>query len=97
MMRRAHIRLDEATYALARQRASAEGISFAAFVRRAVEQQLAPEGRTLHDRRQLASRSMKLPRVEDFTFIGSGRSDQGDLSPVSERHDEVLEEAFSDH
>ena len=43
MMRRAQIRLDEATYALARQRASAEGISFAAFVRKALEQQLAPE------------------------------------------------------
>jgi hypothetical protein len=40
---------------------------------------------------------MKLPRVEDFTFIGSGRSDQSDFGPVSERHDEVLEEAFSDH
>ena len=97
MMRRAHIRLDEVTYALARQRASAEGISFASFVRRAVEQQLAPESRTMHDRRQLASQNMKLPPVEDFTFIGSGRSDQSDFGPVSERHDEVLEEAFSDH
>ncbi|MDE2822112.1 MAG: hypothetical protein OXK79_01230 [Chloroflexota bacterium] len=97
MMRRAHIRLDEATYDQARKRETPEGISFAAFVRRAVEQELAPEGRTLHDRQQLASQSMKLPRVEDFTFIGSGRSDQSDFGPVSERHDEVLDEAFSDH
>lgn len=97
MMRRAQIRLDEATYALARQRASAEGISFAAFVRRAVERQLAPQGGTLPNRRQTASPKKNLPRVEGFTFIGMGRSDQGDLSPVSERHDEALEEAFSDH
>ena len=94
MMRRAHIRLDEATYALARQRASAEGISFAAFVRRAVEQQLAPKGQSLPDRRQLASQSMKLPRVEDFTFIGSGRSKPSDPRPLSERHDEALAEDF---
>ena len=97
MMRRAQIRMDEATYALARQRASAEGISFAAFVRKAVERQLAPESRVLPNRRQSTSPSTKLPRVEDLTFIGMGRSDQGDLSPVSERHDEALEEAFSDH
>ena len=96
MMRRAQIRLDEATYALARQRASAEGISFAAFVRKALEQQLAPE---------ICKRSNQNPRTdnskpvttEGFSFIGMGRSDQGDLSPVSERHDEALEEAFGRH
>ena len=96
-MRRAHIRMDEATYALAQQRASAEGISFAAFVRKAVESQLAPEGRALPNQRQRSSSSTKLPRVKDLTFIGMGRSDQSDFGPVSERHDEVLEEAFSDH
>ena len=79
MMRRAHIRLDEATYMLARQRASAEGISFAAFVRKAVEQQLAPE-------------HLKQSRLDDFTFIGSGRSKPSDPRPLSERHDEALAE-----
>ena len=93
-MRRAHIRLDEATYALARQRASAEGISFAAFVRRAVEQQLAPESRDATDQSIRPDNSKPAP-IEKFSFIGIGRSDQGDLSPVSERHDEALEEAFS--
>ena len=93
-MRRAHIRLDEATYTLARQRASAEGISFAAFVRRAVEEQLAPESRTLSNRRQSASPNMNLPRVKDFTFIGSGRSKPSDPRPLSERHDEALAEDF---
>ena len=84
MMRRAQIRMDEATYALARKKASAEGISFAAFVRKAVERQLAPG-------------DQKRSLLEEFTFIASGRSDQSDFGPVSERHDEVLEEAFSDH
>ena len=95
-MRSAHIRLDEATYALARQRASAEGISFAAFVRKAVERQLAPENR--QGKKQYPEPGYAKPvTIEDLTFIGMGRSEQGELSPVSERHDEVLEEAFSDH
>jgi hypothetical protein len=34
--------------------------------------------------------------MKDFTFIGAGRSRQGPLSPVSERHDEALEEAFTE-
>lgn len=86
--------MDEATYALAQQRASAEGISFAAFVRKAVERQLAPEIRDAMDRSGQSDTSMPAP-TEEFSFIGIGRSDQGDLSPVSERHDEALEEAFS--
>ena len=94
MMKRAHIRLDEATYALARQRATAEGISFAAFVRRAVEQQLAPESHKPSKQHPRPDNS-KPATTEGFSFIGMGRSDQGDLSPVSERHDEALEEAFS--
>jgi hypothetical protein len=28
--------------------------------------------------------------IKDFTFIGVGRSKQGPLKPVSERHDEAL-------
>ena len=96
MMRRAQIRLDEPTYALARQRASAEGISFAAFVRRAVERQLAPQGQQANPRHTRPENS-KPVIIKEFSFIGMGRSDQGDLSPVSERHDEALEEAFSDH
>ncbi len=94
MMRRVEIRLDEATYALAQEKASAEGISFAAFVRKAVERQLAPEGRALPNRRQSASPRKKLPRVKDLTFIGSGRSKPSDPRPLSERHDEALAEDF---
>ena len=93
MMRRAHIRLDEATYTLARQRASAEGISFAAFVRRAVEEQLAPEPKRATNQHPRPENTKPIT-VEDFTFIGMGRSNQGDLSPLSERHDEALAEDF---
>ena len=32
--------------------------------------------------------------IEDFSFVGAGQSEQGELAPVSERHDEALEEAF---
>ena len=30
------------------------------------------------------------PGLEDFRFVGAGASRQGDLAPVSERHDEAL-------
>ena len=40
--------------------------------------------------------------IEGFSFIGMGKSDigmgkseQGELAPVSERHDKALEEAFA--
>lgn len=93
MMRRVEIRLEEATYALARQRASAEGISFAAFVRRAVERQLAPQGRQATVQNPSPENSQPVA-TKGFSFIGMGRSDQGNLSPVSERHDEALAEDF---
>lgn len=51
-----------------------------ALLREALRQHLAPQGKPF--------------RLEDFTFIGSGHSDDGDLSPVSERHDEALGEAL---
>jgi len=36
----------------------------------------------------------RLRSIEDFSFVGVGESDQGELAPVSEKHDEALEEAF---
>ena len=33
--------------------------------------------------------------VEELGFVGVGRSELGDLSPVSERHDEALGEALA--
>lgn len=34
-----------------------------------------------------------LPDGASFSFVASGRSDQGELAPVSERHDEALAQA----
>ncbi len=33
------------------------------------------------------------PDVAGFSFVCAGRSDQGELAPVSERHDEALAQA----
>ena len=79
-MKRTQIQLDEATYHLARQRAFDEGVSLASVIREAVSQYLAPG-------------PARTPTIEDLGFMGIGRSDQTGLSPVSERHDEALEEA----
>ncbi|HWU37399.1 MAG TPA: hypothetical protein VN203_07075, partial [Candidatus Acidoferrum sp.] len=40
------------------------------------------------------AKSKQKPSLKDFSFIGAGRSRQGRLSPVSERHDEALAEAL---
>lgn len=80
-MKRTQIQLDEQTYRKLRDEAHARNTSIAALVREALRKHLSFHG----ERRCLA----------DFTFIGSGRSDQGDLQPVSERHDEALTEALS--
>ena len=32
--------------------------------------------------------------IDDLCFLGVGSSDQGDLSLVSERHDEALEQSL---
>ena len=35
------------------------------------------------------------PTIEDLGFVGVGCSEQGGLSPVSERHDEALGKALA--
>jgi hypothetical protein len=79
-MRRTQIQLDESTYQLLRRRAFERGMSMAALLREALMQHLAQES--------------PQPRFKDFTFVGSGNSDDGNLQPVSERHDEALTEAL---
>lgn len=32
--------------------------------------------------------------MKDFSWIGKGRSEQGDLAPVSENHDDALADAI---
>ncbi len=77
-MKRIWIGLDEHTYETLRRRAFEEGCSVSALVREllahALEKGEAGRGLTL----------------KNFTFIGAGRSRQGRLSPVSERHDQAL-------
>ena len=80
-MKRTQIQLDEQTYRKLRDEAHAQHTSIAALVRKALRKHL--------------SLQPKKPHMEDFTFVGSGCSEQGDLKPVSERHDEALTEALS--
>ena len=81
-MKRTEIQLDETTHKLARQRAFDEGVSLASVIREAPSQYLAPG-------------FAQAQTIEDLGFVGIGSSDQGDLSPVSERHDEALGEALA--
>ncbi|MBI3455483.1 MAG: ribbon-helix-helix protein, CopG family [Candidatus Rokubacteria bacterium] len=81
-MRRTQIQLDEQSYETLRRRAFERGCSISALVRELLAQSLG--GQT--PRRRLT--------VKDFPFVGAGRSRQGRLSPVSERHDEAFAEAL---
>jgi hypothetical protein len=81
-MRRAQIQLEEKMYDMLRHRAFKEKKSIAGVIREIVKRELTPSGQSHPS------------SVKDFTFIGIGRSRQGLFKPVSERHDEVLEEVF---
>ena len=82
-MKRTQVQLDEATYVLAKRRASAENKPLDAVIGEAVTQYLtSPSGRPAG--------------LEGFTFIGSGRSDPKGPRLLSERHDEALAEDFAE-
>ena len=81
-MKRAQIQVEEEVYELLRHRAFKEKKSIAGVIREIVKREFYQS-----DRHQPFS-------VKHFTFIGVGRSKQGSLKPISERHDEALEEAF---
>ena len=81
-MIRTQIQLDEATHAQVKQRAYAENKSLAAVVRDALDQ-------------YLVSPSDRAVGMDKFTFIGSGRSEPGGPSPLSERHDEALAQDYA--
>lgn len=82
-MKRTQVQLDEATYQLLRRMAFEKEISMAGLIREVLQE-------------HLGTRPARRRRVEDFTFIGSGWSDDGSLEPVSERHDEALAEALAE-
>ena len=81
-MKRTQIQLDERTYEALRRRAFQKGCSMSALVR----------GLLAHSLK--TGKTKTRPSIEEFAFIGAGRSRQGRLSPVSERHDEALEQAL---
>ena len=81
-MRRAQIQFDEATYAALRRRAYEEHRSISSVVREELRKALLPKKRA------------KRLTLKDFRFVAVGRTRQGELSPVSERHDEALAEAI---
>ncbi len=76
-MKRAQIQLDEPTYQALRRRAYDQKKSMASVARALLSDALG------------VGPPKKLS-MKDFPFVGCGTSDQGSLSPVSERHDEAL-------
>jgi len=77
-MVRTHIQLDDETYTTARRVALERHVSLSAVVREALAAALP-----------VLTRPSKRT---DFGFVAAGRSRQGRLSPVSERHDDALAE-----
>ena len=79
-MRRTLIQFDEQTYQKLRQRAFRQSRSLASVVRELV-------ARGLEGERGPA-------RLRQFSSVRAGRSKQGRLSPVSEKHDRALAKAL---
>jgi plasmid stability protein len=77
-MKRTLIQFDEDTYGKLRERAFQEHRSLSSVVRELIAQGLEPR------------KKKKLVRVAQFRSVGAGKSRQGKLAPVSERHDEAL-------
>ena len=81
-MKRAQIQLEESVYDQLRRRAFHEKKSIASVIREIIGKEVVPSDR---------ARSLSMKK---FKFISVGRSRQGALQPVSERHDEALAEVF---
>ena len=82
-MRRTQVQLDEYIYKLARQKAYEDGVSLSAVVREALEL-------------YVTGLQWQPLTLEDLGFVGIGSSDDDDLSPVSENHDEALARALEE-
>jgi hypothetical protein len=83
-MKRSQIQLEEKTFEALRQRAFQEKKSIAGLIRELINKEMSPEVQP------------KALSLKDFRFIGAGKSFQGSLAPVSERHDQALEKAFQE-
>ena len=81
-MKRTMVQLSDGTYDALRRRAFHQGKSMSAVVRE-----------TLTGALDAAPRARQ-QTLGDFASVGAGRSRQGTLAPVSERHDEALAQAI---
>ena len=82
-MKRTLVQFDDATYREVRQRAFRQERSISSLVRELVAKGL--EGDAVRARPH---------RVAQFSSVAAGRSKQGRLSAVSEKHDEAVAAAF---
>lgn len=82
-MKRVLIQLDEDSHRKLRQRAFRQERSVSSVIREIVSNSLAEE----------ASRERRT-HVRQFASVRAGRSKQGRLSPVSEKHDDALAAAI---
>jgi len=82
-MKRTLVQFDEETYQKLRQRAFRQERSISSLVREMVAKGLARHA--VHERPT---------RVSQFLSVRAGRSKQGRLSPISEKHDEALASTF---
>lgn len=83
-MKRTQIQLDEPTYERLRHRAFEQGRSMSAVARDILSEALG------------VHRPPRRLTLADFPWIGMGASDDSDLAPVSERHDEALERIWAE-
>ena len=81
-MKRLQIQLDETLYDALRRRAFEDQASMASVVRDALAGAFGTAGSSQR-------------ALDDFQFVGSGSSERPPGGPVSERHDEFLDDAIS--
>jgi hypothetical protein len=75
-MKRAQIQLEEETFEVLRQRAFQEKKSISGIIREVIQKEMA------------LSSPKKPLSAKELRFIGAGKSLQGSLKPVSEKHDQ---------
>ncbi len=82
-MKRTQIQLDDGMYQRLRQRAYEQGCSISSVVREVLAEALG------------TARTNRRRAIRNCTFVGSGSTRQGKLSPVSARHDEALADVLA--
>ncbi len=78
-MKRIELELDDSTYELLRQQAAGQDALIPILVREVLQE-------------YLKAHKSESKGIQDFKFIASGRSKKSKFDPISERHDEALDE-----